>query len=106
MGGALPAPVTAYIYDWNMLPIGQVLWLKELETYKEFPAAAGSGELQPGPGHGTAQEDAVAPEPVVRVQADAVRHCSRRLANVRPQLSNKNGGRSERIGRSASRTSR
>ena len=29
--------VTAYIYDWNMLPIGQALWLKELETYKAFP---------------------------------------------------------------------
>jgi arylsulfatase len=28
---------TAYVYDWNMLPIGQALWLKELETYKEFP---------------------------------------------------------------------
>ena len=25
------APSTAYIYDWNMLPIGQALWLKELE---------------------------------------------------------------------------
>ena len=37
MGGALAAPVTAYIYDWNMLPIGQALWLKELESYKEFP---------------------------------------------------------------------
>ncbi len=37
LGGALAGPVTAYIYDWNMLPIGQVLWLKELETYKEFP---------------------------------------------------------------------
>jgi arylsulfatase len=35
--GALAAPATAYIYDWNMLPIGQQLWLKELETYKEFP---------------------------------------------------------------------
>jgi arylsulfatase A-like enzyme len=35
--GALAGPVTAYIYDWNLLPIGQVLWLKELETYKEFP---------------------------------------------------------------------
>ena len=23
-------PVTAYLYDWNMLPIGQLLWLKEL----------------------------------------------------------------------------
>jgi hypothetical protein len=24
--GALAAPMTAYIYDWNMLPIGQLLW--------------------------------------------------------------------------------
>jgi arylsulfatase A-like enzyme len=37
MGGALAAPATAYIYDWNMLPIGQALWLKELETYQKFP---------------------------------------------------------------------
>jgi arylsulfatase A-like enzyme len=35
--GALAAPMSAFIYDWNILPIGQVLWLKELETYKEFP---------------------------------------------------------------------
>ena len=33
----LPARSPAYIYDWNMLPIGQLLWLKELETYVEFP---------------------------------------------------------------------
>ncbi len=37
VGGALAAPVTAYQYDWNMLPIGQALWLKELETYVNFP---------------------------------------------------------------------
>jgi arylsulfatase len=37
MGGALAGPVTAYQYDWNMLPIGQQLWLKELETYVNFP---------------------------------------------------------------------
>src|SRR5208337_3532250 len=37
VGGALGGPVTAYIYDWNMLPIGQELWLKELESYREFP---------------------------------------------------------------------
>jgi len=37
LGGALAAPVTAYQYDWNMLPIGQTLWLKELETFREFP---------------------------------------------------------------------
>jgi arylsulfatase len=35
--GALAAPVTAYIYDWNLLPLGQSLWLKELETYQQFP---------------------------------------------------------------------
>jgi arylsulfatase len=37
MGGALAGPVTAYIYDWNILPMGQALWLKELETYIDFP---------------------------------------------------------------------
>ncbi len=35
--GALAGPVSAYVYDWNLLPIGQVLWLKELESYREFP---------------------------------------------------------------------
>ena len=34
--GALAGPATAYIYDWNLLPRGQALWLKELESYKEF----------------------------------------------------------------------
>ena len=38
MTGALASPSTAYLYDWNMLPIGQLLWLKELMSYKEFPA--------------------------------------------------------------------
>ena len=37
MGGVIGSPSTAYVYDWNMLPIGQALWLKELESYKEFP---------------------------------------------------------------------
>jgi arylsulfatase A-like enzyme len=37
VAGALAGPVTAYVYDWNMLPIGQALWLKELETYIDFP---------------------------------------------------------------------
>jgi len=36
-GGALAGPVTSYIYDWNILPIGQHLWLKELESYRQFP---------------------------------------------------------------------
>jgi arylsulfatase len=35
--GSLAGAVTGYLYDWNMLPIGQLLWLKELESYKEFP---------------------------------------------------------------------
>jgi len=37
LGGTIGSPSTAYIYDWNMLPIGQALWVKELESYKEFP---------------------------------------------------------------------
>jgi arylsulfatase A-like enzyme len=37
LGGALAAPSTAYLYDWNMLPLGQLLWTKELESYKTFP---------------------------------------------------------------------
>ena len=37
MGGAIAAPSTAYVYDWNMLPIGQALWLRELESYIHFP---------------------------------------------------------------------
>ena len=37
MGGALAGPVTAYVYDWNLLPLGQSLWLKELKTYVDFP---------------------------------------------------------------------
>ena len=57
-GGALAGPVTAYIYDWNILPIGQILWLKELESYGQLPADAGPGELQPGPGHPADQEPA------------------------------------------------
>ncbi len=36
-GGALAAPSTAYLYNWNILPIGQLLWLKELESYVQFP---------------------------------------------------------------------
>ena len=35
--GSLGSPSTAYVYDWNMLPIGQLLWMKELMSYKEFP---------------------------------------------------------------------
>jgi arylsulfatase A-like enzyme len=37
LGGALASPTTAYLYDWNMLPIGQLLWMKELYSFKDFP---------------------------------------------------------------------
>jgi arylsulfatase len=36
-GGALASPSTAFLYDWNLLPIGQQLWLKWFETLQEFP---------------------------------------------------------------------
>jgi arylsulfatase A-like enzyme len=37
LGGTLGGPVTAFQYDWNLLPIGQQLWLKHLETFEKFP---------------------------------------------------------------------
>ncbi len=37
LGGALGAPMTAFQYDWNMLPIGQQLWEEELMSYEKFP---------------------------------------------------------------------
>jgi arylsulfatase A-like enzyme len=37
LGGTLGSPSTAYLYDWNILPLGQLLWTKELYTFKEFP---------------------------------------------------------------------
>ena len=36
-GGALAAPMTAFVYDWNMLPIGQQLWLEHLMSYEKYP---------------------------------------------------------------------
>ena len=37
VGGALASASTAYLYDWNLLPIGQQLWLEWFETLKAFP---------------------------------------------------------------------
>jgi len=37
IGGALTSPSTAFLYDWNMLPIGQQLWMQWFETLKAFP---------------------------------------------------------------------
>jgi arylsulfatase len=36
-GGALASPSSAYLYDWNMLPIGQQLWEQHLMTFKTYP---------------------------------------------------------------------
>src|SRR5262245_32174668 len=36
-GGALAGPVAGFLYDWNMLPIGQQLWLEHLSSYEQFP---------------------------------------------------------------------
>jgi len=37
-GGSLAAPSTAYMYDGlGIMPLGQVLWLQQLETYAKFP---------------------------------------------------------------------
>jgi arylsulfatase len=37
IGGALGGPTTAFLYDWNLLPIGQQLWLQHLTTYEKYP---------------------------------------------------------------------
>jgi arylsulfatase len=37
IGGALAAPMTAYQYDWNLLPLGQQLALQHLETFAQYP---------------------------------------------------------------------
>ena len=36
-GGSLGAPMSAFQYDFNILPAGQMLWLRHLETYEKFP---------------------------------------------------------------------
>ena len=65
LGGALASPSTAYIYNWNMLPVGQQLWLKELEVLRPLPASTGSGKLQPRSGPGAGQKNGQQkPEPV------------------------------------------
>ena len=37
LGGSLGSPSTAYLYDWNMLPLGQQLWEQQLATFATFP---------------------------------------------------------------------
>ena len=49
IGGALDLPITAFIYDFELLPIGQLLALKFLESYEKFPP------LQAPPSYNLAQ---------------------------------------------------
>ena len=35
--GQMASPSTSYLFDWNLLPMGQLLWEKELMSYSEFP---------------------------------------------------------------------
>ena len=49
LGGALDSASTAFIYDWNILPIGQLLALKFLESYVAYPP------LQAPPSYNLAQ---------------------------------------------------
>ena len=37
LGGQMGSPSTAYLFDWNMLPIGQQLWEQELKSFSKFP---------------------------------------------------------------------
>jgi hypothetical protein len=37
IGGTLGGPMTAFQYDWNMLPIGQQLWAEHLMPYEKYP---------------------------------------------------------------------
>jgi len=36
-GGTLASPSTAYVYNWNMLPIGQQIALRYLESFVDYP---------------------------------------------------------------------
>ena len=49
IGGVLDAPTTAFVYDFELLPIGQQLALKFLESYETFPP------LQAPPSYNLAQ---------------------------------------------------
>ena len=44
--GSIGSPSTAYLYDWNILPLGQLLWEKELIVVQGLPSDAGAGDLQ------------------------------------------------------------
>jgi hypothetical protein len=56
MAGSLGSASTAYIYDWNLAPVGQLLWLKELETYRSFPPMQDPSSYKPRSDHNGDEE--------------------------------------------------
>ena len=56
LGGALGAPMTAFQYDWNMLPVGQQLWFEHLLSYEKYPPLQPAETLQPHVDLGGGQE--------------------------------------------------
>ena len=52
IGGAIVSPSTAYIYDWNLLSIGQHFGV--VRDTEGVSTVTGAGELQPHAGDGTA----------------------------------------------------
>ena len=107
-GGALASPSTAYLYDWNMLPVGQQLWLKELESYGPFPPLQDpasynlSSILAAGEEGGREQPEQVK-QANAKISDDGARHLSSRarrsVAGHGP--SDVAGGRRACAGRSA-----
>ena len=61
-GGALAAPSSAYLYNWNTAADRPGAVAEGARVLRGVPADAGSGELQPDAGAGTGQEDG-APQP-------------------------------------------
>ena len=61
-GGALAAPSTAFMYSGlGIMPLGQQLWFKELESYVTYPPFTGSLNLQSHSGAGSGQKNAREP---------------------------------------------
>ena len=56
LGGALAAPMTAFQYDWNMLPIGQQLWLRASDSYIKFPPLQAAESYNLSRNHRTDEE--------------------------------------------------
>src|SRR6185312_8160896 len=85
LGGALGGPMTAFQYDWNMLPIGQQLWLEHLLSYEKFPPLQ-----KPSPTTSVVSSSRSRPMPVTRMTS-RVRRGARQQADA-PTGVRTNGG--------------